>query len=291
MKVFFRKIHIIFISIITLLSLFFSCEDVINVQLDQAPEQLVIDGQINDHETIQTIKLSLTLPYFQNNSIPQATGATVTVLDNQNNNILFQEKSPGVYQADNFMGKPGNTYTLTINYQGDTYYAVSTMPPQIVVDSIKYESTTNTRNDNDKYYRFYLYAKEPRGEPRYYKSKAFINGQDQEQAQDIFVTLKDDQLVDGNYINKEQIFRTNKLRSNDLVKIEFRAIESKAHFFYLQAALQSRGGLFNPPPSNINGNIVNANPNGKKALGLFIATSINVFKGAITNDQGNLIKE
>ena len=290
----FSIINTIKLFLLAIILIFASCEDIITADLDKAPSQLVVDAQINDLSTSQTINLSLSAPYFQDGLTPKAQGAEVSIQDNEGHLVVFQETLPGVYQTNNLLGKPSNTYTLTIKYQGETYWSTATMPRKPVVDSIQYDSEINPRKNTEKRYTFYLYAQEPKGKGDNYKSKAFINNQIQlDNSQDMLraVTLKDDLLVDGNYIKNNPCFRTTKLNSNDAVTIQFMAVDRDVFSFYFQVASQSQGGLFSPPPANINGNIYNSNVLGKKPLGLFIATPINVFEGTIIADKGTLKKK
>ena len=70
--------------LVLIVTLFASCEDVIDVDLNYSSERLVIEGQLNwikeTQQTEQRVILSKTTPYFENLRIP-ANGAEVQVKD------------------------------------------------------------------------------------------------------------------------------------------------------------------------------------------------------------------
>jgi hypothetical protein len=70
-------------------TIFYSCEDVINPQLESAEPVLVIDAWINNLPDSQKVILTRTQPYFQNILPPAVSGATVTITDQKRNGIFF----------------------------------------------------------------------------------------------------------------------------------------------------------------------------------------------------------
>ena len=80
---------------------FISCEDVIEIDVPNAPPRLVIDASINwfngTFGNEQEIKLTLTAPYFDE-EIPPANGATVTITNAENVVFNFVENgTTGIY--------------------------------------------------------------------------------------------------------------------------------------------------------------------------------------------------
>ena len=103
-----------------LMTVFMSCEDVIQVDLETAKTRLVIDASLNwikgSDGSEQNIKLSLTAPYFSDN-IPPATGATVTVTDSNSNTFSFiEEGTTGIYKNNMFIPEIDGTYILNIEF-------------------------------------------------------------------------------------------------------------------------------------------------------------------------------
>ena len=69
-----------FLFLITML-LLTSCEDIIDLELEQNEAQLVVDAWLNDQPGPQVIKLRQTIGYLDNSFTPEVTGATITVAD------------------------------------------------------------------------------------------------------------------------------------------------------------------------------------------------------------------
>ncbi len=80
----------------------YSCEDVIEVDLNEGQQRLVIDASINWFKNTsgneQSIKLSLTAPFF-NEDIEPANNAIVSISDTDGNTFNFLEDgSSGIYR-------------------------------------------------------------------------------------------------------------------------------------------------------------------------------------------------
>jgi len=113
-------------KILPFLFIFSSCEKVIELDLDTQEKELVVDANIDWEKgtegKIQTINLSYTSPYYYSNQTPEgATGARVSVSDDQGNTFSFPEREQGVYQNRNFSPVLGRKYTLSILYEGKQY--------------------------------------------------------------------------------------------------------------------------------------------------------------------------
>jgi len=119
-----------YLFIISALIFLTSCEDVIDVNLDNAEPKLVIEASINwlkgTSGNEQTIKLSLTAPYFDE-TIPPANGAIVLVTDqNENTYTFIEDGTTGIYKNSNFIPIIDATYLLNITYDNEIYTASET---------------------------------------------------------------------------------------------------------------------------------------------------------------------
>jgi hypothetical protein len=118
------------------ITLFASCEKVIDVDIKESPNQMVIEGNITDTLGIQTIKLSKSVSYTESNVYPPVTGAEVVVTDDGGNTLRFNESKPGTYTFGPFRGGNNRTYTMTVKADGKTYTAKSTLPSRVKIDSL-----------------------------------------------------------------------------------------------------------------------------------------------------------
>ena len=129
MKTHFLSSRILYLFVIaTFLS---SCEKVIELDLDTQEKELVVDGAIDWEKGTQgreqKIHLYFTQPYYEQGQAEYATGASVSVTDNQGNTFLFPETQPGNYLCSNFTPELGKQYELSILHQGKQYRASDLM--------------------------------------------------------------------------------------------------------------------------------------------------------------------
>jgi len=264
-----------------------ACETVIDTKLDTGPIQLAVDGTLTDQPGPQTIRLTQTAAYFDNGKAPVASGATVTVIDNTGRTFAFTDPDNDGYYvwtpgAKDTLGRVGNTYRLGIQYQGETYSAVSKMNRVPVIDSLIFRKEKINPLSKTEGYQAEFYARDFAGAKDYYRIKFYRNGTLQNKPGNI-ITLEDASFsgsanTDGlvfirpfrQSVNPDSLYALN-----DVVKVELLSLTPEAFLFWqqFQQAI-TNGGLFATPPANVPTNIVNANAAGKQAVGFFITSAI-----------------
>ena len=129
----------LYISFLLLITLFSSCEKVVDIDLNNAEPKLVIDAIIKWQKGTsgenQTIKLSLTNDFYTNDILP-ASGAVVKVINSGGTEFDFLETVPnsGEYICTNFVPVIDEIYALAIQYDGQIYTASSKLfaTPEII---------------------------------------------------------------------------------------------------------------------------------------------------------------
>jgi hypothetical protein len=185
---------ILFLSIISFFSLV-SCEKVIDVDLNENNPLMVIDGGLTGRQSPDTIKLSWTGSYFGDGNFSPVTGANVNVSDDIGNSENLKEVAPGFYVIENFKGRAGGTYHLSINANSKTYTASSKMLNPVEITQLTYRYKDRSLGTREGNY-VTAYFDDPAGTQNYYLIKAsgtnvsFNNGSDQ------FFVLNDE-LFDG----------------------------------------------------------------------------------------------
>ncbi len=260
-----------------------ACTDVIDVELPEGEPLLVVDGWIYDTPGPYTITLSTTAPYFGNAETPRVTGATVRIADNEGFTEELIEVAPGKYQTQNIRGKVGNTYTLSIDYDGESYRAVTNIKPGVTVDYLTYEFKEESGGMDEGYF-LKFFGQELETEGDHYHLRMYQNDQYlSEPGQLIFVS---DQMVDGNYIHDLQL-NWEPFSLNDKVKLEMLVITEDTYQFLLELSQQiNNGGMFPNPIANVRTNVVNTSSEGKKAAGYFAGASIDTIEGTISAESG-----
>ena len=292
-------IYLILIAFAGLLS---SCEDVIDVKLNEETLNLLgVEAYITtlDEPTVFFYK---TLKVNQDESYPGISAAVVVLTDNAipSNTITLVEDASrkGFYkvpQNQSYLGVAGREYTLTIQTLQDTLVAKDKLSAVEPLDSIQVRPSLR---GTKRFLGVFTYGIEPKGIGNYYKWDVFINDTLVHEAENI--SIASDELVDGNYISGLEIFtdfhdltkpEDRKLNFSDTIYVKHTSISEFAYNFYFQMFNQSStGGLFSVPPANIKGNFTSSD--GKPVLGVFVARDISISnKVVITQALNNQLEK
>ncbi|QKZ11786.1 DUF4249 domain-containing protein [Spirosoma sp. KUDC1026] len=264
-----------------------SCTTVIDATLDEGPSQLSVDGLITDQPGPQTIRLTQTAAYFNNSRPPIVSGATVVVADDRGNRYNFTDPdNDGYYiwsgSATDTLGHVGRTYSLSISFGSENYGASGRMNRVPTIDSLVFRKDNINPISNLEGYRAEFYANDLPGGMDYYRIRYFRNDTLQNKTRDIR-TVQDAAFqgsadTDGllfirplrQSVNPDSLYKLN-----DRVRVEIQSLTPDAFTFWqLLRTELGNGGLFATPPTNVPTNIINANPNGRKATGFFQVSAV-----------------
>lgn len=117
--------------------LFVSCEEVIDLELDQVKERIVIEGVVSDKPSASNVKISFTESIYTRSNPKSAGGATVILSDDHGNSEFLRESQPGVYTPTTIVGTVNRDYRLRVILDGMEYSATSRMPGTMVLDSVR----------------------------------------------------------------------------------------------------------------------------------------------------------
>jgi len=250
------KINNIFrISLFLFAGMFYSCEKVIDLNLNTSSSQIVIQGNVYDLPGPYTVRLSKSVGFGQLNSFPAVTGATVTISDDAGNSEVLSGNSTGVYVTSKLQGMPGRTYILKVESGGQAYTSSSTIPNAVEIDTL-YIDKSNFEN----YKQLTFLFNDPASTKNYYRLIDFIN----DTKQNAIMTASD-LGYDGKTITGTLLYSNDDLKSGDTLTIWFESVD-KGVYDYFRTASTSNGQDASPanPVSNIS--------NG--ALGYFNACSV-----------------
>lgn len=260
----------IYILIVLFVFTFISCTKIIELDLDEGAKQTVIEANLFSGNNPFEVYISETAAYFANTGNPAVTGANVTLFDGLNN-VDVPEVGEGLYRIDNFEGVPGTNYVLTVDANGMSYTANSTMAEPATVDSLYYEFEEETLFQ-DAGYVLYNVITDPADIENYYRILYTLNDTLRNTPADYIVL--DDQFINGNTFDIPIFVR--QFDQFDTVAVEIRSIDKAAYDFYivLQSLTNSQGGGDSAAPANPPSNFSN------NAIGFFTANG--VFRETIT---------
>jgi hypothetical protein len=267
-----------------------SCEDVIDLETQTGPAQLVVDGWITNQAGPQTITLSWSSSYFDNGAPKPVLNAEVTVTDDKGMVYEFKDLAGnGKYvwtTANDTLGHIGRTYNLRIKNEDDIYTATTQIKRVPAIDSVVYEKEKlpfKPDKGPQEGYIAQFYARDFDGAGDTYWIKPVISGKAVvEKAVNISIAYDaafsagapSDGLIF--ILPLRQAITTDSLYSAGAsVGVELHSITNETFEFLKQVSEQAaNGGLFATPIANIRSNVTNTNPTGKKALGLFSGSAV-----------------
>jgi len=227
-----------------------SCQKVIDIKVNNAAPQLVIEGNLTDVLGPQFVSISQSVPFTSTNIFPPVTGAIVTITDSIGDVYRLSEGPSGIYATDPLRGIYGETYKLTVQTGGKTYIASSTMPHPVPLDSLTDKKQVLS---NDLYTITVNYQDQPKAANQY-RFILYVNSQE---AGTIFTN--DDSFTNGRYV-REDLFETGSdIHLKDTATVEMQCIDPNVYKYWFSLSQQQNdgpGGGITPsnPPSNFNNN-------------------------------------
>lgn len=240
--------------------LLFSCQEVIDLNLETRSARLVIEGIVTDKDAPFEVKLSQSVNYDVSNNFPSISGAQVSITNEAGTVESLVEEEIGTYRtAGNYRGVPGATYFLKIVADGKEYTATASMPEKkVVIDSLSFVFEEESLFQDEGFY-VSCHFTDPAGTPNYYRIKVLVNGApfvfdfDGTKVKDNNLRLTSDKFSDGN--NREFDFDEITLVLGDVVFVELDNIDNITYDYYrsLQDAIDGEGVAPSNPVTNITG--------------------------------------
>ena len=268
-----RYIRIIILGIIVVTS-FSSCEEVINIEVEQAPSQLVIDGLVTDEDTIHVVHISLSAGF--DGTVPvEVKNAIVEVSDNLGNVYNYTHNPEGYdslagyyYSDQKYVGVENGIYQLDVTVGNESFTAVDTLRGVTAIDSLSIridEQAVNDSENDGKIYQVLLYGQEPQETIDFYYFKFY---RDSLLEVDNNIYVFDDKVLGSSLdgLPSPILFREGELAGVEIYGI------TRVQFVYLSDLaniLNNDGGMFSPPPANPRSNISGG------ALGFFQVSGLN----------------
>lgn len=241
---------------------FLSCEEVVDVELQESDPRLVIEASIiwdkNTNGNYQIISLTTTSPYFDD-EIPPATDALVKVQSQSGEIYEFTEVDPGIYISTNFSPELNKEYQLTIQYNNEVYTASETMVPVVELQNVEQSINGGFSGDDIELKAYYQDPAEARN---FYLFKFFFD--------DLSLQIYDDEFTNGN--RTFAYFSDEDLEIGDQVNFTIQGISERFYeYLYILSsqAGENNGGPFQTQPTTVRGNIVNETNPENFAFGYF----------------------
>lgn len=267
-------------SILLLTLILVSCSDVIDVPVQMAPTRLVVEASIDWEKGTtgneQSIRLSTSTAFFNTTGNTAVAGASVIISNDANGDeFLFVDQNNGEYVTSEFVPILGQSYTLVIIHDGETYVAQETLNSVTDITDI-YQGREDGFDDEEL--EIHIEFTDPAEEANYYLFRFQKEGNLLPEFE-----VGNDEFVNGNEIDwwyevqeDEDTDKVDVLQPGDVVSIEMHGISS-AYNDYMEILIEQIGGvgLFQATPVAVRGNCVNLTNPDNYAHGYFRLTEVN----------------
>lgn len=289
-----KKIAIIFLSIIFLVS----CEDPIDIEIENGERQLVVDAVLNSEIETQNIILSLSGNYFDQDVL-DVTNAEVRIFDSNGNVFVFNNNNTSTYTLipDSKVFDTSNEYTLEIVYNSETFTSVSKPKPVPPIDSITWSKEQVLFGDVDSIIVAQFWGVDLVGVGDTYWIRSKVNGKYIDNNTIAFDASTGRGALTDNVpfiapirfaITPNSVEEGERLEYGDQIEVELYSISSEfADFWIILNDQLNNGGLFATPPTNVPSNIRNKNANGSKAIGWFEISNVSKDSAIISEEKSN----
>jgi hypothetical protein len=261
-----------------------SCQDVIDIDIDEGETRVVINGRITDTLPIY-VEVLATVNYLSTNPNPGMSDCIVKLYENGIDVATLAENDtlPGYYEHP-FTGTENNAYYIEVTFpDGHPYFPgerwisseeeLRRVPP---ADSTYSEFQPRQPFIEEGYYAYVMFT-EPAGLGDSYRQRLWKNDS-------LFDTQFDlvffnDEFIDGRSfddVDLPAVQVSDASDTGDVYLVELSSISPEGYKFLeiLQQQTVQVGSTFDPPPAPIFGNIVNADDPNRLGLGYFFASKL-----------------
>ncbi|MEG9328687.1 DUF4249 family protein [Salinimicrobium catena] len=251
-----KKLFLIFLLLPLL-----SCEEVVEVELEQSTPRLVIEASLlwteeEENET-QYIRLTTTAPYFDE-EIPPAEGAMVSVFAPDGTEYNFEESDPGIYINNSISPSLDGEFEMVIRYNGQEYQATE---KYITTPQLEEVVQVDGRGFSGDETEFRLFYTDPAEEDNFYLFRFFHD--------ELALQIYDDEFTNGN--RSFAFFSDGDVDTGDKVEFEIQGISKRfyEYLYILRSQSGTAGGPFQTQPTDVRGNIINVTNPENFAFGYF----------------------
>jgi len=248
---------------------FAACEKIVEIEIPSEDPRLVVESEIYNTKDIWKVRLSLSQPYFNQDSSTDLTTASVFINEVGGDTVFLNYSDTGMYvSTDSHQCIVGRSYSLNVTYNGQVYTATEELQNAFAMDTLmSFFLPPNDRSFPTGTYVF-VQGQSDSLKQNYYRFKTYRN--DTLKSTD----LDDDEFGSVSLLNSK--FNVNDIlgeiasgklprpilfdvNAEDTIRVEQYAITPEYYNFLLAVqAQQSIGGTpFDPPPANPNNNISN----------------------------------
>ncbi len=240
------------IYLILAILIFSNCEKVIDLDLNDASPQIVVEAELIEGVHDFTVSLSYTRSYYKNDEQKEINNASVSLTNSVGNVTDLSYLGNGIYGVNDYEAMEGEEYTLTVELDGQSYESTVEVPSKARLDSLSYEYFDGMFGQEGGYVVFMHFQDNP-SEENYYRAFYDLNGEPQRKTSDVYIL--DDKFTNGSTIDIPLI--VDIFEVGDTIDLSFYSIDPQTYDYILTLNTIIGNGQPSAAPANPNSNFSN----------------------------------
>ena len=238
-----------------LLILFTSCEDVIDLDLENTEPRVVIEAVTDMNTSTINVDVTLTTDFFEQSGPDVVSDASVTLINEAGDAVDIPVNSDGRYSLSPIQIISGEKYTLEVIVEGETYTAETFAPYQVDILTIDTILNPPFFEGGDPFYQCLYAWNDTPAQENNYQLLTFIN--------DTIagpLSFYDDDGLDGQLFIRPLM---SIVEIGDTVRFQLVSIDEETYDYFVEFQSAVSQGFNSTTPFNPQGNFNN------NALGYF----------------------
>jgi hypothetical protein len=240
--------YLYILSILGVIS-FTSCEDVIDLELDNTDPRVVIEAITDMNTSSIEVDVSLTTDFFDESVPNVVTDASVTLINEAGDQTIIPVNAEGSYSLSPIDIVSGEKYTLEVVVDGETYTAETFAPFQVDIFAIDTLLEPPFFEGGNPFFQCFYSWQDTPNEENHYQLRTFIN--------DTLsgpLAIYDDDGLDGQLFIRPLMAL---VEFGDTVRFQLLSIDKETYDYFVEFNAAVSQGFNSTTPFNPQGNFDN----------------------------------
>lgn len=203
-----------------------SCQKVIDVEVDEADENIVIDAAYDAIAEEVVVNLKRSAALFSNEGFEKIENATIEVETASGDVINIPHEGNGIYKYAGLQPEYNSNYIMRVSFDSENFEATAFLPEVVELDSLT-QQFEEASLFGDEGYIVFMNLTDPGGE-RFYRAIRIVNGEKLERLNEQF--LFDNEFTQGNF--QTVPFFGSRYEPDDTITVQLRSYSEVASKYY-----------------------------------------------------------
>lgn len=203
-----------------------SCQKVIDVEVDEADENIIIDASYNANDEVVKVKVTRSVALFSGQDTEGVNGASIEIVSPDGEVYVLNELGDGEYEYTDLIPLYNESYVMKASIEGLDYEATAFLPSVIPLSFLSREFVEESLFGEEGYVVF-MNIPDPGGD-NFYRATRVVNGEKLTDLSDQF--LFDNSFSQGNF----QIvpFFGSRYEIGDTISVRLKSYSEEAFTYF-----------------------------------------------------------